>query len=384
MKIAVITEGTIRESIGEGHELLIYETFRRVAKENDVHILQPAPTERIWKKEDLTIHDIPPFPGRLGSTIYHRHYYLARYLHSIRVMHALRDIGPDVIDIFGFVFPTLGGGPAVVGRFAYYGKLNLKDSFVSRGLKLIRDLLTSVKLRKSAFLVMNSRYTEEQMRKAGKLRNREFVYMPNGIDEELFFPRDRSKFREMIGLSSEIKLVALVGQLSDIKRPIDFLEGMKLLPSDYHGVVVGRGPLEEKVRSFVKENDLGERVHLMGYVESDLLPFIYSAADVSAYMGELEIQPLVPQESMACGTPPVVCNAQGNNEIVEENVTGNLFEPGNLNDFANKVVNLCSNVAIRKRLSTNGIEFMRDRSWSNASKLTMRIYSRALEGAGEN
>lgn len=379
LKIAVVTEGTISEKIGEGHELRLFEIFRRLSSEHNVHIIQPAPDRRTWMKEGIFIHNVPPLPGRLGVSFFRNHFFLTRYLHAANATREIRKINPEVVDIFGFILPTLKPEPAVVGSFAHYEKgpdIKRLYSFIS---VLVRKELTIVKLRKSDYLVMMSRNTEKQLSDSGLLEGKEFSYVPNGVNPRLFYKRDRIESRKTLGLPVDRHLVLLCGQLTEIKKPFDFLKGLEMLPENYWGVIVGRGPLKEKLADFISKSGLESRVSLAGYVEKELLPLYYSAADVSAYLGEQEIQPLVPQESLACGTPAVVSDAPGNNELVQDGVTGALFAPGNIGAFISAVRSICESAGLRDAMSRAGLEFMKERNWDITARLTMDAYRKALD-----
>lgn len=379
MRIAVVTEGTVSDRIGEGHELRIYELFRRIAEDNEVHVIQPAPKRRVWNKDGIIIHDLPPARGALGKRLFERHFYLSRYLHVLNATFAVRRVNPEVVDIYGFTLPTLHPDIAVVGSFAYYEKGPDIGPLRSSLATWLRTRLTRTKVRVSDYLVMMSRNTEHQLERSGILDGKQCLYVPNGVDHKLFFRRDMQESRSALKLPEDLHIVLLCGQLAEIKRPLLFLEAFSLLPDSYHGVIVGRGPLKDKVADFVRTHNLESRISVAGFVDRELLPLYYSAADVTAYMGELEIQPLVPQESMACGTPPVVSNAPGNNELVQHGLTGALFKPGDLSDFTSNVRMICEDRTMRDALSGADIAFMSERSWDATAELTLKAYGAALE-----
>lgn len=378
-----MTEGTVKEKIGEGHELRLYEIYSRLSKENEVHIIQPAREARTWTKAGITFHDLSPLRGRLGRYMYDRHYYLSRYLHAINAPRVVKKIHPEVVDIFGFVLPTLTTKPAIVGSFAHFEKRPEIGRFRSFIASWTRNRLTNVKLRKSDFVVMMSKYTERQLGGRTSELGKEFSYVPNGVNHDLFYPRDVRQSRKALGLQQDTHLLLLLGQLVETKRPMDFLESFTLLPESYHGVIVGRGPLREKIEGYIKENSLQDRILIAGYVEKEKLPLYYSSADVAVYMGEAEIQPLVPQESMACGTPAVVSDVTGNNEMVLDGVTGRLFKPRDLKQFVEVVREICEKSDVRERMGKAGLDFMHERNWDNTVALTFQAYQKATAIAAQ-
>ena len=75
----------------------------------------------------------------------------------------------------------------------------------------------------------------------------------------------------------------------------------------------------------------------------------------------------------------VVSNAPGNNELVQDGVTGALFPPGDMDAFVSSVRKICENQAVREAMSKSGLDFMADRNWDTTAQLTMDAYRKALE-----
>jgi len=65
---------------------------------------------------------------------------------------------------------------------------------------------------------------------------------------------------------------------------------------------------------------------LLGAVEHDALPEVYSAADVSVLASSREGWPNVVLESMACGTPVVATAVHGTPEIIRDDAVGRLVD----------------------------------------------------------
>jgi hypothetical protein len=62
---------------------------------------------------------------------------------------------------------------------------------------------------------------------------------------------------------------------------------------------------------------LEENIKMLGYVEHELLPLLYNAADITIVPSYSEGAPLVIPESLACGTPVIATNVGGNPEYLE-------------------------------------------------------------------
>lgn len=139
------------------------------------------------------------------------------------------------------------------------------------------------------------------------------VVLRNGVDLDLFTPKDRDAARRKFGLSGFTLLS--VGNLVSLKGHDLTIEAMASLP-DCTLLIAGGGPLREALGARAVALGLGDRVRLLGEVPHGALPELYSAADLFVLMSEREGWANVLLEAMACGTPAAATQVGGNAEIV--------------------------------------------------------------------
>lgn len=384
MRIAVLINSTLTERIAEGNELRIYEIFRRMATRHEVHIFQPAPTWREWKLEGMNIHDVPPLPGALGERLYRKHFFITRYLHGFLGISRVNTIDADVLDVYSWYSPFIRRRGMVVASLSFYPVRWLKNRVSAGIFGRMEKFLTLYKIRNSDFLILISRQTEKVLKDMGLLMGKKYRYIPNGVDKGLFKPGDRAASRRRLGLPEDKSVVTFVGQMTTVKRPLDFITAFSLLPDDYIGLMAGRGPLLAEATALSEKLKIGNRLKILGYVDRELLPAIYSASDVVVYPTEYEIQPLVPQEAMSCGAIPVVSDIPGNNEIISDGQNGLLFRLGDVEELAAKIIKLCSEPALYEKLRFNGIRFMEERDWETTSMRTLEIYESLSKAKRDN
>ena len=73
--------------------------------------------------------------------------------------------------------------------------------------------------------------------------------------------------------------------------------------------------------------ELGEWVHLLGYVPEDDLPGLYRCSDVFAIASDVEVQSIPALQALATGLPVVAVNAAALPELVNPGVNGFLAPP---------------------------------------------------------
>ncbi|CAN5596383.1 hypothetical protein BH09PLA1_BH09PLA1_10170 [soil metagenome] len=140
-----------------------------------------------------------------------------------------------------------------------------------------------------------------------------------GVDPEIFHPRDRALVREKLGIDSDAKVILWVGRMAPVKRVDVLLHAVANLQTRGQRVqlyLVGDGPLRAALCEQSRRLGLSAIVNFVGPVEPKELGDWYCAADVTALPSRSEGLPNVLRESLACGTPFVASNVGGISEIV--------------------------------------------------------------------
>jgi glycosyltransferase involved in cell wall biosynthesis len=149
------------------------------------------------------------------------------------------------------------------------------------------------------------------------------VLVANGVDAELFAPRDRRAARATLGLGGETTedapLVLVVGHLIDRKDPLLALEVVARLRAsaapNARLVYVGRGALESDLRAAVASRGFEAWVSLAGEAAPDVLARWYNAADALLLTSRREGRPNVVLEALASGLPVLATDAGGTAEL---------------------------------------------------------------------
>ncbi|HKW98482.1 MAG TPA: glycosyltransferase [Bryobacteraceae bacterium] len=149
------------------------------------------------------------------------------------------------------------------------------------------------------------------------------VTIPNGVDTELFHPRERTASREAYGVAAGVGLIVSVGHLIELKGHHRIIRAVRTLVDGGVNVRLlvagGRGradDYEPALRRQIAALGLNGRVDLLGHLERTQLPGLLSAADVFCLASSREGWPNVVHEALACGTPVVATNAGAVPEMI--------------------------------------------------------------------
>lgn len=153
--------------------------------------------------------------------------------------------------------------------------------------------------------------------------------IPNGIDTEKFFPKDKSASRQKLGIGTDKKVVLSVGSLIALKGHHLTIEAMQILKKKYLGIelyIIGKGSEKKRLEALAEESGLVEDINLLGQIPNDQLIDWYNAADVFCLASEKEGWANVLTESLSCGTPAVATNVFGSSEIIKAGSNGYLVQ----------------------------------------------------------
>ena len=148
-------------------------------------------------------------------------------------------------------------------------------------------------------------------------------------------------------------MVLAVGRVSqekghaDLIRAAAVLEAMSGAPR-FRVVLVGDGPERERLAQLASQLGIEKRIVFAGF-QRDTKPY-YAMATAMAVPSYSEGSPNVVLEAMAAGLP-IAANAVGGvPEILEENVTGLMVPPHDLEAMAKVLVRILSDAELRARL----------------------------------
>lgn len=136
--------------------------------------------------------------------------------------------------------------------------------------------------------------------------------IPNGINANVFFRRDKAACRHKHDISARHGVILCAGDLAELKGHHRVIRALKTLVDgglQARLLIVGgvgrSGRYAETLRSLMVECGLQENIRFTGEVKQEALAELMCAADVFCMASSSEGWPNVVNEALACGTPVV-------------------------------------------------------------------------------
>jgi len=183
------------------------------------------------------------------------------------------------------------------------------------------------------------------------------VTIHSGVDVTRFMKAQVNieEKRTSLGLNTKGLVVGTIGWLLPIKGPMHLLKAMEVIwqtNPEIHLVYVGKGGLEEEVRSEVSRMGVSEKVTFLGWRND--IPEIMQVLDIFVLPSLNEGMGRVLVEAMAAGKPIVASKVGGIPDLVKDGQNGFLVKPGDSNSLSFAIKKLLDDKKMQEEMGKKG------------------------------
>jgi len=166
------------------------------------------------------------------------------------------------------------------------------------------------------------------------------------------------------------------------KNLMGLIKAFKILTDKYGPkyqlVITGKhDPYYPEIYVAANDSSVKQNIIFTDIVPEEDLIILYSAAELYVHPSFYEGFGFCPLEAMACGTPVAVSRTSSLPEVCgEENAI--FFDPHDITDMAHQIHKGLVNENLRKRLTKNGLERVKNFNWNNVAAKTLELYNKTL------
>ncbi len=221
------------------------------------------------------------------------------------------------------------------------------------------------------------------------------VVNPNGVDIEIFQPNvGGERVREQLGVTKGETLVGFVGTFGPWHGTLVLAEAIKLVPNtkQIRFLLIGKGKFREEVERILQKAGAADRVIFTGPVAHERVPAMLDACDVLvaphvplAHGADFFGSPTKLFEYMAMGRGIVASRLGQIAEVLTDEKTALLVEPGDARQLAAAIIRLADSRGLREQLGRAAREAAIARhTWTRNAQNVLDAYSTWLESSGQN
>jgi glycosyltransferase involved in cell wall biosynthesis len=217
------------------------------------------------------------------------------------------------------------------------------------------------------------------------VREEKIVVNPNGVDADKFSPGSGGeRVRRELGVPEDETLAGFVGTFGPWHGVLELARAVTLIPKDarVRFLLIGAGKLREEVERVVREAGLMERVIFAGVVEHERVPAYLDACDmlISPHVpladgSEFFGSPTKLFEYMAMGKGIVASRLGQIGEVLADEETALLVEPGDVEQLSKAIMRLARDSDLRERLGRGAREKAVARhTWAHNAARVLQAY----------
>ena len=230
---------------------------------------------------------------------------------------------------------------------------NLRDSFRRFYQNPIPALLSLIL---TDGIIVNSKSAAIRVKKI-RLRNQQRIFcIQNAYIKQSIKMRSREDLMRFCKINRDTIVIASIGRLDPKKRFDLLLRTISLLDqnTDFHLVIIGDGPDKEKLKKLACQLGLNDRVTFMGEIPN--AETWLKAFDIFTFTSLDEGMPNVIMEAAAAGLPIVTWKLPFYEELLENEVSGLLVEPEDLEKMKESIIRLIKSPELRQQLGNKARE----------------------------
>lgn len=227
-----------------------------------------------------------------------------------------------------------------------------------------------------------SKYMASEIAQIFQLPGDKIRVLPNGVDianiaSEVIEPAFRNRYA-----APEEKIIYFVGRLVPEKGVQVLLEAVPIVLAEYPNakfVISGKGPYMDHLQWLADYLGIKEKVLFTGFTDDETRNKLLHSADIAVFPSLYEPFGIVALEAMAAHTPVIVSETGGLGEVINHNVDGLKFYPGDYKALAHYIIVLLRDQSLANKLNENAWnKVTRMYDWDTIAEDTIKVYHEIL------
>jgi glycosyltransferase involved in cell wall biosynthesis len=367
MRILVLNWQDLKNPFAGGAEVHLHEIFRRlVARGHEVTLFCSSFAGALDEETVDGIH----VKRKGGRSLFN---YIVPLEYYLRFRQERYDIVVDDMNKIPFFTPWFVKEPLLAIAHHFFGATIFREaSPLAASYVYAAERLARSAYRKTPTAVV-SKSTKQELLAYG-FEEENLFFVENAVDHE--------KHRPLGTPPSTAPLIGYVGRVKKYKSIDHLLRAFKIVRAtkpDVRLAIVGDGDSRASLEELARSLQVNDAVTFTGYLPLEekvkLINQMYLVVNTSSKEG----WGLTVTETNACGVPVIASNVPGLRDAVIDGTTGWLYEYGNIQELASKMILLLDNPRQRSEFAAAGLRYAKTFSWESSADTMVQALRTVIE-----
>ncbi len=210
-----------------------------------------------------------------------------------------------------------------------------ETAVAKKNIEIKREALSKVN---NLTIVAPSEWLAEEARKSEVFKGFPVLCIPNGLNAEIYAPRDKNYSRDLLGIPKDKKVILFVADsINNNRKGFIYLKRAFQQLISENIVLCAIGQKNSELESLDSILELGP------FYDERLMSIAYSAADVFVIPSLMDNLPNTVLESIMCGTPVIGFPVGGISEMIIDGENGLLTKEISVNSLVETMTDFLDN-----------------------------------------
>ncbi|MBD3230686.1 MAG: glycosyltransferase [Candidatus Lokiarchaeota archaeon] len=245
----------------------------------------------------------------------------------------------------------------------------------------IIEYLDKKSFKRADYIVSVSNFSKNWLVKNYDISSRKIKTIYQGIEIPKYRPDKVQYYIKKYNLKHK-RVILFIGRLEIRKGILDLIEALSgLSPQiDYKCIIIGRGPLKNKIIKRIKSYNIADKFIFIEYLEKKDLDCFYHICDIYVQPTYLEGFGLTIVEAMGASKPVITTNTGAITEIIKNKINGILIEPNQVENLREKIIYCLENSEFRDYLGKNASKTVNNRFiWDKNINNLIEYYRKVID-----
>lgn len=366
MKILIFNWQDISHPLSGGAEVHLHETYSRVARMgHDVTLFCSSYDGAKPTEENNGIKII-----REGGRFFFNYVVMKKYFSTFKDQHF--DLIVDDVNKIPFFTPAYVKEPILGEIHHLLGTSVFKETIAPLASYVYLAEQASLPMYRKIHFMVHSPSTHAELLAKGFSQEKTHL---------VHYGVNHSVFKKLPVEKSSTPLIGALGRLKKYKSFDHLIEAFVIVKKEFPEaklVIVGDGDDKPRLMELSRTLGLNDSITFTGFVSEEEKVLWLNMIHVAVNTSSKEGWGLTATEANACGTTTVSSNVQGLRDAVIDEETGLLYDYGNREKLAEKILLLLRDQHLRERLAQNAYHRSKEFDWQIGAEKTMEVIEQVL------